>query len=809
HTLRETEQRLRELTRGNPDAQLAAAGLGYLPEEAQKKLRESEEKFSQLANNITDVFWIRSADLKELIYVSPAFEKVWGRPVETLYADPKQWVDFIFPEDRQRVVAAFAALVGAAPALDIEYRITRPAGEIRWIRARGFKVRDENGKVIRLTGIITDITDRKQAEAALRESEDRFSGAFHHAPIGVALVAPDGQWLKVNRALCKLLGYAEVELLGRTFQDITHPDDLAADLELVRRTLAGEAQTYQMEKRYIHKAGHFITVLLNVSLVRDDEDRPRYFISQIQDITERKVAELNLFRTNRALQMLSGINEKLIRAEDEQNLLAEVCRVAVAIGGYRMAWVGYAEDDECRTIRPVAHAGEEDGYLSEIKLSWSETVPGGRGPAGQTVRNGKPVVCEDITDDASFFNWRTEALQHGYKGVICLPLRGGPGNRTFGLLGLYSAEISRVDEREIKLLQELADDLAFGICHLRSQAENQRLQSAVLKVATGVSASTGTEFFEQLASNMAAALDARAGFVARLQPGEPVMGRTIAAVVDGRVLDNFSYKISGTPCENLLAADDCIIKEQAGERFPSATTLAALGAQAYVGRRLTNSKGEPVGQLFVLFDVPLQETGFITSTLQIFAARAASELERQQADLQVREQAALLDAASDGIILKDMEDRILFWNRGAEQIYGWTTDEAVGKQFRELLAADPAGFDTATMNLLQNGFWRGEMQKRVKGGGMITVEAHWTLVHDKEGQPKSILAINTDITERKKLETQFLRVQRMESIGTLAGGIAHDLNNVLAPILMSVHMLQENNPNPDDQKLLGALKASA
>jgi PAS domain S-box-containing protein len=137
-------------------------------------------------------------------------------------------------------------------------------------------------------------TEGKRAAEALRESEERFSGAFEHAPIGVALVSPDGRWLKVNRALCALVGYSQAELLTLTYQDITHPEDLEVDRENVRRTLAGEIRSYQMEKRYVHQRGHFVTSLLNVSLVRDGQGQPLYFIAQIQDITERKRAEAAL-----------------------------------------------------------------------------------------------------------------------------------------------------------------------------------------------------------------------------------------------------------------------------------------------------------------------------------------------------------------------------------------------------------------------------------------------------------------------------------------------------------------------------------
>jgi PAS domain S-box-containing protein len=135
------------------------------------------------------------------------------------------------------------------------------------------------------------IRERDLSEEALRESNERFQNAFEHAAIGMALVATDGHWLRVNRALCDLIGYSESELLAKTFQDITHPDDLDADLGYVLQTLAGEIRTYQMEKRYFHKDGHMVWILLSVSLVRDAEGNPVHFISQIQDITERKWAK--------------------------------------------------------------------------------------------------------------------------------------------------------------------------------------------------------------------------------------------------------------------------------------------------------------------------------------------------------------------------------------------------------------------------------------------------------------------------------------------------------------------------------------
>ncbi len=160
--------------------------------------------------------------------------------------------------------------------------------------------------------------------------------------------------------------------------------------------------------------------------------------------------------------------------------------------------------------------------------------------------------------------------------------------------------------------------------------------------------------------------------------------------------------------------------------------------------------------------------------------------ERKQAEEQIADQAALLDKARDAIVVRDLDGTILFWNKGAERMYGWTAQETKGRFVGELVYADPNQFKEINELTIKNGEWQGELQHLTKHGGRITTEARWTLIQDAAGKPKSVLSIDTDITERKKIEAQFMRAQRMESIGTLAGGIAHDLNNILAPIMMSI-----------------------
>src|ERR1051325_3018779 len=184
--------------------------------------------------------------------------------------------------------------------------------------------------------------------------------------------------------------------------------------------------------------------------------------------------------------------------------------------------------------------------------------------------------------------------------------------------------------------------------------------------------------------------------------------------------------------------------------------------------------------------------------------------ERKRAEEQIREQAELLDQAQDAILVRDLDQNILFWNKGAEKIYGWTAEEVVGKNAADVLFKDrSAQFEAARQAIIQNGEWKGEMRQTRRDGAEIIVQSRWTLVRDEHGQPKSILVINTDVTEKKRMESQFLRAQRMESIGTLAGGIAHDLNNVLSPILMAIDMLQLKATDESSKRWLDVLRTNA
>jgi diguanylate cyclase (GGDEF)-like protein/PAS domain S-box-containing protein len=211
-------------------------------------------------------------------------------------------------------------LAGAADTTRIEKRYVRADGEIVWVAVSSTLVSDEEGNPPYSVAQIEDVTQRLTAQAALAEAEERFRRAFDDAPIGMGLVALDGRFLRVNRVLGEITGYGEAELLDRTFQDITHPDDLGADLEQVDRLLAGEIRAYQMEKRYLRPDSHPIWVMLSVSLVRRADGEPLYFVSQIEDISERKRAERELKRLAEHDSLTGLLNRRRFREELQREL---------------------------------------------------------------------------------------------------------------------------------------------------------------------------------------------------------------------------------------------------------------------------------------------------------------------------------------------------------------------------------------------------------------------------------------------------------------------------------------------------------
>lgn len=261
--------------------------------EAAAALRQSAERL-QLASEASGVgVWDFDVVTGRLL---------WDDSMYTLYGIDKSvraglfeaWWGRVLPEDMPAAEAALKATLEQGAPYTPCFRIYRGDDELRYIQARAKVYFDAAGKALRLVGTNEDITSRRQEEAALQESEERFRSTFDAAAIGMALVNLDGRFIQANEALCRIVGYTQAELQQKTVYSLTHPADLEADRALVIDMLDGKRTTYQAEKRYFHKDGHIIWILLTTSIVHDTEGKPRYFAAQMQDFTERKLLQSRL-----------------------------------------------------------------------------------------------------------------------------------------------------------------------------------------------------------------------------------------------------------------------------------------------------------------------------------------------------------------------------------------------------------------------------------------------------------------------------------------------------------------------------------
>jgi diguanylate cyclase (GGDEF)-like protein/PAS domain S-box-containing protein len=277
----------------------------------------------------------------------------------------------------------------------------------------------------------------------------------------------------VNQAFEHQTGYRREEILGSPPRVLAGPATEQSELDRLRAA-ARDRLPVSSELVAYRKNGDSFWSEVDITPIMDSTGRLLNFVAVLRDVTERKKRTESLATLNRALQMHTRCNEAVIKAESEQQLLEDVCRIAVDVGRYYVAWVGYAEDDAARSIKPVAHAGPWGEFADAINVSWSADVPEGGGPAGRAVRDGRPVVLEDVLKDPCFAPWYASAQRHGYKGVISLPLQAG--GRTFGVFNLLSTEVRTVPAGELELLRELADNLAFGVGHRRAKREREEAQ---------------------------------------------------------------------------------------------------------------------------------------------------------------------------------------------------------------------------------------------------------------------------------------------------------------------------------------------
>lgn len=445
---------------------------------AERRADEEAAKFRSLVDQgITGILIIREDGT--VAYVNPLFASTFGYALEEVVGRP--FGDFTAAPDRAVFAEAFAALItGRQPSIQIAGGLKRKDGTIADVLAAGGLASYEGRPAV--IGVMLDISDRKEAEARLKQ----FRMLLDHSNDAIEVIDLEtGRFLDVNETTCRSLGYRRDELLTMSVGDVTPGLDRSRIQKINELLLERHSAVIEALRR--RKDGSVFPVEVSLTFVQIGGN---YVLAIVRDISERKHAEEALNRVNRALKALSSANTAVVHATAEPELLNDMCRVLVERGGYRMAWIGIPRNDPAKTVAPVAWAGEEDGVLQSLKATWADDEYG-RGIVGLAIRTGKTQVNPSFATEERVAPWRSMAQEHGFVSSIAVPLKNESG--VFAILMILAAEADAFAPEEVELLEELADDLAFGIKVLRDGVEREaaeRRRREALEATVAAIAST-------------------------------------------------------------------------------------------------------------------------------------------------------------------------------------------------------------------------------------------------------------------------------------------------------------------------------
>lgn len=432
------------------------------------------EKYKKIIANVPAIIYAKNVDLKtqqpkDLWLINQEFQKIFALAE----------VDVIGKTDRElfppHIVAEFAVndrfVIESKQPLTTEEEVHHGDDKLHTYLSFKFPLFDEYGRVTSIVGIATDITQQKQTQTQLLKSEIKFRNTFEQAAVGIAHVSLDGKWLQVNQKLCQIVGYTKEELLQKAFQDITHPDDLDTDLEYVRRMLAGEIQTYSLEKRYIGQNQEPIWINLTVSLVKDQHGTPEYFISVIEDISSRKDLELRLQTTLKRLSNLHDIDRAILAAKHPHAIAkTAISNIQKFITCQRISIVTFDWERETATI--LATQGKGDRLVGNgvpVSLTvWQETIA--------RLENSDRDYLVDRLNQLPLLSQTFPILkEEGLDSFICFPLR--TKGDFLGILKLWVEDLDTVSE-ELNIVQEACDRVAIALkqAHLNQQVRDYALE---------------------------------------------------------------------------------------------------------------------------------------------------------------------------------------------------------------------------------------------------------------------------------------------------------------------------------------------
>ena len=473
--------------------------------------------------------------------------------------------------------------------------------------------------------------------------------------------------------------------------------------------------------------------------------------------------EQELFWQNRELTAFHRISEVMLSGKSEQSIFDTIAREASGMTDFPMVAIELCDFERSVMVYRGAHGIPLDEMPAPFEVPMDISL------SGSVAFSGELLVEHNVASRREYAAPILRLL--GVKTFVCMPIKSD-GN-VIGTLSLSHRESLQVSARVIKAATSLANYLATLFDRLQAREAVNRSEAELATVYDRVP-SVLCLFDEHLQI-------VRANLAANEFTGSDRQKKLPANFGD------FFPCLAAAPKKGTCDPDSNCLSCNLRQALHATLATRHFLRQTKVAKSILRD-GKPVDVILLVSTERIQLGGNIRILMCL-----EDITKNVRADEQIRSHAALLDITHDAIYVRDFTDRVLFWNNGAHQLYGWTAAEAQVRTSSELLPG-PDPFETArALHAVQHaGEWAGEIRQKSRDGRELMIQSRWTLMRETDGKPRSILIVNTDITEKKRLESQLLRSQRLESIGNLASGLAHDLNNVLAPIMMAVQFIKDN-----------------
>lgn len=560
---------------------------------------------------------------------------------------------------------------------------------------------------------------------------------------------------------------------------LIYPDDQQEFFDAVRYPSNSTSDVSSISIRLLTRSGDIQCAECSSSILGYDENgNAARIVGRLVIPAKPGKTELELHNLNRALLAISSCNHALLRAGNEVELLNDICRIVVEIGGYRMAWVGYSQNDPEKSVHPVARYGYDEGYVDKLGITWAD-VDRGRGPTGTAIRTGEPnAVCNFQSAPGLVSRWKKEAAKRGYISILGLPLK--TEQIVFGALTIYSGVESAFNDEEVELLSSLADNLSYGITMLRNRNAKNDAEAAMRQ-----SEARYRSLFENHYTVMLI-IDPQDGSIIDANPAAmDYYGWSREELCDMNIKQI-----------NILPDEDV----QAEMGLASQRTCNLF----FFRHRLADG---------TIRDVEVNSGPIAANGKTVLYSIVNDVTERKHfkelADQRYERMHYILTATNAALWETGLTTEATIWSQEIWDLYGLTPGSCVPSfenWMQTVIPEDREAMREAAYKAMANksefnGLWR----VRKSDDAIRWLMAKGTPFIDQDGSIESFVGIVIDVTDRKKeeeqkhqLETQLLKTQRLETIGTFAGGIAHDFNNILTPILgyaeMGMLKLQAENP---------------